>query len=80
MPPETQMTLDGVEPDAVSYCQALRACRDGARGDGRAAEAAAGLVEGMAREGLGPDVAAFEILARYLHVVEKRNMWLFCYV
>lgn len=58
------MALDGVEPDAISYRQALRACRDGARGDGQAAEAAVGLVEEMARAGLGPDVATLEIFAR----------------
>ncbi|CAN0072282.1 unnamed protein product, partial [Sphacelaria rigidula] len=59
-----KMTLDGVEPDAASYHQALRACRAGAGGDGLAAVAAECLVKGMASKGLDPDVTSFEILAR----------------
>lgn len=58
------MALDGVEPDAISYLQALRACRDGAPGDGQAAEAAVSVVRSMAKAELGPSVATLESLAR----------------
>lgn len=63
-PHNIQMALDEVEPDALSYCQAYRACRAGARGDGRAAEAAVDLAEVMAEKGLGQDVDTLELLAR----------------
>lgn len=59
-----QMALDGVDPDAISYRQALRACFVGARGDGRAAEEALYLVKDMERRGLPLDVATLEALVR----------------
>lgn len=68
------MDLDGVEPNALSYCQALRACRVGANGDGRAAQHALALVAEMGRKGMGRDVLGILGAARYVRgstVVQK---------
>eukprot|EP00903_Cladosiphon_okamuranus_P012196 g11439.t1 len=59
-----EMELDGVAPDAISYNQALRACRAGADGGGRAAQLALELVAEVRSKGLGPDVVTLEGAAR----------------
>lgn len=59
------MEQDGVPPDAISYKQALRACRAGAGTGGRAAHIALALVEELGSKGLGPDVVSLEIAARW---------------
>ena len=60
----TKMELDGVSPDVRSYSQALRACRMGASGDGRAARLAQALVSEMEEKGLGRDMTCLEGAAR----------------
>ena len=62
--PHPQMELDGVEPDVISYNQALRACRTGADGSGRAAQLALELIAEVRSKGLGPDVVTLEGAAR----------------
>ncbi|CAN0143868.1 unnamed protein product, partial [Hapterophycus canaliculatus] len=59
-----EMERDGVVPDAISYNQALRACRVGADGAGRAADLALALVGEVTSRGLGPDVLSLEAAAR----------------
>lgn len=58
------MEVDGVMPDARSYIQALRACRLGASGDGRAARLAQMLLSEMEDKGLVQDVGCLEGAAR----------------
>lgn len=72
-----QMVSDGVDPDVMSYRQALGACLRGARGDGRAAAEAVGLVEDMGRKGLAPDIGVFEALVRCVTVSVMRIFSLF---
>lgn len=60
----SKMLGDGVRPDVMSYHQALRACALGARGDGRAAGEALGLIEDMGHKGLVPDAGTLEAFAR----------------
>lgn len=62
------MELDEVPPDAVSYKQALRACRvgAGAGAGGRAADQALALIEDVRSKGLGPDVVSLECAARWV--------------
>lgn len=62
--PHPQMELDGVTPDVISYNQALRACRAGADGGGRAAQLALELIAEVRSKGLGPDVVTLEGAAR----------------
>ncbi|CAN0360666.1 unnamed protein product, partial [Laminaria digitata] len=59
-----EMELDGVSPDALSYHQALRACRKGASGDGRAARQALALLGEMRGKGLEEGSVALEDAAR----------------
>lgn len=65
-----QMELDGVTPDPISYNQALRACREGADGGGRAAQLALELIAEVRSKGLGPDVATLEGAARCVVLVD----------
>lgn len=68
MPPPVhhpQMERDGVSPDALSYSQALRACRAGADGSGRAAQLALALVGEVRSRGLEPGVVILESAARW---------------
>ncbi|CAN0085446.1 unnamed protein product [Ectocarpus sp. 4 AP-2014] len=59
-----EMERDGVSPDALSYSQALRACRAGADGSGRAAQLALALVGEVRSRGPEPGVVILESAAR----------------
>ncbi|CAM9411901.1 unnamed protein product [Ectocarpus sp. 6 AP-2014] len=59
-----EMERDGVSPDALSFGQALRACRAGADGSGRAAQLALELVGEVRSRGLEPGVVILESAAR----------------
>ncbi|CAM9447310.1 unnamed protein product, partial [Ectocarpus sp. 13 AM-2016] len=59
-----EMERDGVSPDALSYSQALRACRVGADGSGWAAQLALALVGEVRSRGLEPGVVILESAAR----------------